>query len=237
MRKKLRIFVFNSSPREKSISKIFVDELKEMLEANFDVTFYIYSCSAKCNLHFSDGSGREFLTQKTLFSDDMIEIENELVSSDIIILATPIYGGAINAQMKLLIDRLSYWMHLYRLVGKYGIVISASSSNANYKVNQYLEEVLSYLGVYTIDRVSLFEQTAHIKEYMKKRATLCIDLLESLVGEDVTFDQSVEVNFQAMKQYICTRNASSAERLYWEKEGYITCSSLSELHQRMKVGV
>lgn len=232
----MHIFVFNSSPRgEESLSKIFIDELQEILMEKYDVFFSVYSWSDKSNLQFSDGSGKEFLTQKTLFSDDMVEIEHELISSDIIILASPIYGGAINAQMKLFIDRISYWMHIYKLAGKYGIVISSSSSNANNRVNQYLEEVLSYLGIYTVDRVSLFEQTINKEKYIKKRATLCMNLLESVVGEDVTFDESIEENFQTMKQYICTRGDSSVEKLYWEEKGYISCNSLSELHRRMRI--
>lgn len=50
--------------------------------------------------------------------DNMPEIKRKLLECDGLILASPVYAGTVSGDMKILIDRLSGWLHTMPLIGK-----------------------------------------------------------------------------------------------------------------------
>lgn len=232
----MKVFILNSSPRgAQSQCEKFIFELESEISKYIpDVVFSYFSFGQELDIHFNKGTSVEFITGRTPYNDDMCALEREMLESNIIILASPVYASAVNAQMKLFIDRIAYWMHLYRLAGKFGIVISAASSNSTGIVNDYLQMIMSYLGVYTVDKVALFENTHNMNEYISKRAQLCVKQLLLSINSEIVFEMDAEDNFQKMKRYILSCDTNSHERIYWDKNGMLKYESLTEMHNMVR---
>lgn len=110
----MKYCILMGSPRKKgntsSLLVPFIDELKKSGAEVSTIWLYdkkIRPCLA-CR-YCQDEWDKFGCVQK----DDMQEIFDEVISSDFIILATPIYSWYCTAPMKLLLDRLVYGMNKY----------------------------------------------------------------------------------------------------------------------------
>ena len=78
--------------------------------------------------------------------DDVKSIHEALISSDGIILASPVYVMHISSQMKALIDRLCYICHRPALCHSHGMVVSTTGAIGLKKALSYLKGVLEMWG-------------------------------------------------------------------------------------------
>lgn len=122
--------------------------------------------------------------------DDMKIIKEKLLTADFVIFGSPVFLHHVSSDMKLVIDRLSYWAHLFKLVGKKSASISVSSSNGNHFVNDYLSKVLDYLGTQvvcnlaiTVDDPPLLSNSLFLKVELPKYADT---IYNSLKDEEIS---------------------------------------------------
>ncbi|MRX74018.1 hypothetical protein GJU40_17970 [Bacillus lacus] len=54
--------------------------------------------------------------------------------------------------MKAVVERLSYWGHLFRLAGKPCIVMATADTNGVNIVSDYLEKVANVMGLNVVDK-------------------------------------------------------------------------------------
>lgn len=100
-----KVLILSSSPRKGGNSDILCDKFQEGAETaghqvkkifiNDKNINYCSGCGV-CNLNDYSGCSQK---------DDMAEILEEMLSSDVIVMATPVYFYAMCGQMKTLIDR------------------------------------------------------------------------------------------------------------------------------------
>lgn len=226
----MKVVVFSGSPaREKSIGNKFLELVrKNLMEMDSDISMDIY-IGSELNIRETDGSGNEFAIGRTLYNDDMTVLENALLASDFIIFLSPVYAHQVSSYMKKFIDRLSYWLHLYRLIGRYGYIISVSSNNGNEFVNDYLRSMMEYLGILVLGETSLETVKIGNDSILESYARfVCnkIIMAKDEVELDIPFSQAQ--NFLLEKENFM-RKVGGFERDYWDKHGYFEMASFKEL--------
>ena len=98
-----RILIISGSPRLHGNSDILCDEFKRgALEAGNEVEKIRLSDK---KINYCLGCGFCNATGKCVQKDDMAEILQKIIDSDVIVLASPVYFYAMNGQMKTFIDR------------------------------------------------------------------------------------------------------------------------------------
>lgn len=80
------------------------------------------------------------------FRDDISLLENKILSSDIFIVASPVYLHYMSGDLKMILDRLSWWAHTLRLQGKPVVVLSTNGSNGETSVTEPLSEIMTVMG-------------------------------------------------------------------------------------------
>jgi multimeric flavodoxin WrbA len=103
----MKITIFNSSPRKNGNTSAMTASLKDKMKANgadvkehFLYHMAIKGCMNCSSCHSSDG------LRECAIKDDAIPLLKEFVSSDIVVLATPIYMWHMTASMNAFIERL-----------------------------------------------------------------------------------------------------------------------------------
>ena len=214
----MKIVAYNSSVRGlNSNGYKFIEKFRDMFkEKNKDCDFVIIQ-ENEINIMDSDGNAKEFfdLSTATDDNDDIRYIEKEFLSADIVILISPVYVHNVNSNMKRLIDRLGHWTHIFKLIGKRGIIISVSDNNGNEFVNNYLNEVMQYWGVYVIAKVSL---TSKIMSEMDIMNSYYDYLNRQIIFSDINnpdIPEEQEHKFKLYKNRYESLELQTAEKQYW----------------------
>lgn len=93
------------------------------------------------NLEMYLGCGNCFKTRNYPLRDDISKIKGKFFKRTMIILATPIYMSHVSSKMKILIERLSNWVHLLPLVGNKCISVIVTQNSGIDTVTSYLYEI------------------------------------------------------------------------------------------------
>lgn len=83
-------------------------------------------------------------------------------------------------RVKVLIDRLSYWAHIYKLAKKVCITITTAESNGAHFVADYLDKTLSFMGAIVEYKANFtnsenFLRDSYIEEAVDKLSRVCED--------------------------------------------------------------
>lgn len=205
--------LFDELEREAPIDKMIVSEN--------DIN--ILPCEGCCNCFFKGGC---HLDNK----DDMSEVKKKMLEADIIIIASPVYFHHISGSTKKFIDRISYWSHIFKLIGKLGVGISISSTNGNEFVDFYLEKTISYMGGIMIDSLSLpFDllNKSDISSKIKECSDKIVNGYKNI--EELKPTQKQEYLFKSFKQIYEINQSNSAEGRYWRANNYFEMTSFSDL--------
>lgn len=97
------VLIISASPRKNGNSDILCDRFAQgAMESGHHVEKVFV---ASKNISYCCGCGVCNTTHKCIQKDDMAEILDKMVNSDVIILATPVYFYSMDGQMKTFIDR------------------------------------------------------------------------------------------------------------------------------------
>ena len=168
--------------------------------------------------------------------DDMKTIKNEMLLSDMIILASPIYSINISADMKIIFDRIACFAHLMALRNKPGICILTSCGNGVHFTLNYMNTLMTFFGLDVIDKYNVSFYTKRNleidKNYMlDKIEESAIKITNYLNGkEKVKSNESLETVFRNMKNYIKTlEQYDTYEYRYWKNNNMINAKTYDEL--------
>ncbi|MCB2357160.1 flavodoxin family protein [Clostridium estertheticum] len=175
------------------------------------------------------------------FSDSMDVLEKSMLDADLIIFGSPVYAHNITGDMKIFFDRICHFLHTMKLVGKYGVTISTSSSNGNIFVNDYLLKMMEYLGIGVIDQISYISQ----REFEEKHITKCIDNIAGVLNGQISLPPSKfkeqifniykKIYFENYQKSLMNKNTmKNQEACYWHDNGYFNYNSFEELFNVMK---
>jgi multimeric flavodoxin WrbA len=95
------------------------------------------------------------LTGVCVHNDDFSALFSLMTAADGIVLGSPVYIDNVTGQMKVFIDRLADAIHYQTLSGKYSCAVTTTFSSGGDAVVNYLNHVLSYLGILTLEGISV----------------------------------------------------------------------------------
>lgn len=161
--------------------------------------------------------------------DNMGQLKRELLDADLIFAISPVYFHQVSGTMKVFIDRLSYWTHLLRLIGKVSVTVSVSSNNGNDYVSFYLNKFLSNLGTIVLTDISVLLDM-ETEEVVKKKIDTALDEAIGKMKEikELRTSQKQEVIFAFMKDKYQSIEMG-AESEFWRKNNYYNYSTLQPL--------
>lgn len=225
---KKQILVITCGRKSKSTTNelvnIFFEKIRDYSSNNFNHEIFnikeknIKSCIG-CEKCFSTG----FCTIK---NDDMDYIKDKLLNSDIIIFATPVYLNHIPGELKIFLDRLAYWTHLFKLSGKLGTILITTSNSGVEQVGSYLKSILNNLGVVCTGVVHYIAARPSLKS-LEKEALVLSDYITGNTMIKAT--PEMEYSFKTF-QAMLNRNLYSNEELrYWKDNGMLSMDSINEL--------
>ena len=73
--------------------------------------------------------------------DDGAWLKNEILECDFLIINSPVYSLNVSSDIKILIDRISPWSHIFRLLGKPGMTVTMGSGRGHLEVEAYLDHI------------------------------------------------------------------------------------------------
>lgn len=137
-----KILIISSTPRKGGNSEILSKQFSKGAEENGNIVKIIFLREKKIN--YCTGCGTCFDGKKSCpQKDEMAEVLEEIVNSDVIVLATPVYFYAMAGQMKTLIDRTcSRYTEINRK--EFYFILSAATENQK-MLERTVEEFRGFL--------------------------------------------------------------------------------------------
>lgn len=231
------------SPREKSMTFQVVDKIISDIKERIEIESVIIKlCEKKINYCMGCESCF-YKASSCIQEDDMHYIEKEILSADLVIFASPVYAHNVTGIMKIFIDRISHWLHLMKLSGKYGIVVSVSDSNGNKFVDGYIEKIFEFLGISIIEKFEYYAvKNNYIELYDDKINNICQKLNKDFEVTNYEIKNTIFLTLQAayLQQYnLILQNIVEkkycGEAIYWKEKGLLECKNYKEALKKMKL--
>ncbi len=201
--------------------------------------WHIAPCKS-CGTCFQKG----YCAQET--QDGLLQIKEKMLRADLIILASPVYAGTVSGDMKILIDRLSCWLHTMPLIGKNAVVLSTADSNHGEGAVLYLCHIMETMGAVVLCKKNAFTHYGPVllgdlgsmKPVLEEISTMI-----KLGMEKPVKPTAVQENYFKMQSGIYKRFHQFgkkypafriAEEQIWEQQGYFEASSMAELIERKR---
>lgn len=121
------------------------DFLANIQEYDSNIEYEIITLGNK-NIHSCNGCWACMKIGKCVINDDLQEIQEKLLTSDLMVFGSPVYVHQISGQMKTFIDRIFIWVHIMKLIGKPAITVVTTAQTGTKPVEKYLVKVLKLLG-------------------------------------------------------------------------------------------
>ncbi|MCL1989862.1 MAG: flavodoxin family protein [Defluviitaleaceae bacterium] len=166
--------------------------------------------------------------------DDMVKIKKAMLDADVIIIASPVRMHHVSGSVKTFFDRLAYWAHVFKLTGKIGLSISVSSTNGNEFVDYYLDKLHMYLGIYTVDPLSLPMDVIDADE----KAGFILEASEALLNAyqnsyNLKPSQKQELAFQTFKAMYLKQERKTSESRYWIDHGLASFETFQDFRSAL----
>lgn len=134
--------------------------------------------------------------------DEASGLKEKLLSADMIIFGSPIYAHNVSGDMKIVIDRLSYWLHNMKFRGKYAAAISTTLNNGHLTVTSYLEKMMHFFGAKMVFKINGTvgdtDELANAEWINRKSDELSQKIITAL-NSPMTSDRILEAVFKNMK--------------------------------------
>lgn len=161
--------------------------------------------------------------------DDGAELKDLLLSADLIIISSPVYAHNVTSDIKLIFDRLSYWLHIFKLIGKPVIILTTTDTNGETFVNDYLVKMFQYMGSVIISNETFFTYDSH-EDVLHKQQLIKKAIKDFLEGNIVLeYSPIQEAIFQQLKYTYLFFPKDHYEYKYWDNHGFFNANSFTEL--------
>ena len=234
-----KIFVYIGSPKGESSNTVhFAEQILEKVvsKSKTGVVYEIFT-PKNVNIKSCKGCSRCFINASCDQDkyDDMDILKKKMSESDFIIFGAPVYVHHISSDMKVFIDRIAYWLHLMRLAGKPGVVLSTASSNGCDFVLNYLYKIMTYLGIKVVGRFNAFVDFPNQlddKEFLENNISEYAEIILDYISrnKEVETDEILEAVYISLKKSMLLKKGSdSMEYVYWEKNNMLQSKSFNEV--------
>lgn len=139
-----KVFVLIGSRRKEGNTSKFVKNITGKLDINkFEIE---YAIPQDYKIRHCIGCHDCFINARCSIKDDIYLLQEKLLKSDVLIIASPVYLHYMTGELKLILDRLSWWAHTLQLQGKPVVVLSTCSSNGFTSVLEPLSNIITFMG-------------------------------------------------------------------------------------------
>lgn len=176
--------------------------------------------------------------------DDMGMIKEKMLCADLIIMASPVYAGTVSGDTKILIDRLSCWLHTMPLIGKNAIVLSTADSNHGEGAVSYMRRICEYMGAVVLCQKNAFihygtvllgepDSIKPVLEEISKTVKLNMEKPMMPTAEQEDYFRMQSRLYGRYRQFGKNYPAFRiTEERIWEQQGYFEAASMAELIER-----
>lgn len=230
-----KICVYLGSKKTNSNGKIYIEKLIKKLKiyGDFSVTYLLSQ-----NLKIHECSGCEMCFNKGLCNldetDDMKKIKSEFLTSDIVIFVVPVFLHAVPGNTKIMLDRLAYWAHIFRLANKPIFIVTTSASNGNNEVELYLKEILDTMGAHVIGQCSLLQ----MNDFYDEKFAEHVELIRAFIfgSEKCKSNFNQETIFEIEKDLALLNQLQPFEMDYWKENKLLDCEDYNEYLKMIQIG-
>jgi len=239
-----QIFALIGSRRKEGYTKKFVQDIYNKLDKNeFGIE---YAHPQDFNIEFCRGCGQCFVTTKCLLQDDLKILQEKILDSDIFIIASPVYLHYMTADLKAILDRMSWWAHTLRLQGKPVVVLSTCSSNGYKTAIEALGKIITFMGgnVIASSNASQMPNQINNKKWLDEVTEEIAQRINKASALEEQSNQYIETVFKSTKSSMLRQEETAkqfsvelGEVKYWRDSGMIDCSSFQEYLDKKRIGV
>ncbi len=224
--------MFNSSYNEDSriyrLTDYITNVLKEDLHVNYRTPFNTSMFPHNGNTEYYE-TGVHLQDKQ----DDINLVKKEILDSDLIVLATPVYCHMASSAMVVFIERVfSNWVHLFRILGKPYIIITTSESNGNNKAYSYIDNNLEIAGGMSLGHFPFKNIDTDEKERLEDLIKVAKDVIDQ--GSSISITDKQESAFQTYKYVLGQYDFENYERKYWESNKLMQADSLNDFWELYK---
>ncbi len=232
-----KIFVLIGSRQKEGNTTCFakqitgrLDKEKFEVEYAYPQDFKIAPCIGCCKC---------FVQTECISKDDLNILHEKILESDLFIIASPVYVHYFTADLKLIIDKSSWWAHTLRLQGKPVVVLSTCCTNGHNTVIKPLSDIITYMGGNVIacanaamipDQLDNDEWMKEVSEEIARRINKYAYIPhESNVDIEKMFPRmKAAALFQKEKNDKYKLDMDFGEYNYWRDTGMINYNSFEE---------
>jgi len=154
--------------------------------------------------------------------DDVSFLKQKMLEADAIIFASPVYIHHITGYLKMLLDRLSHFIHCQRLLGKYVVAVATSGGGPQDMVLEYIKDYALTCGAQYVGGVS---SAMPLTEESKKKANnLGLDLTEAVTKKKLFPVEQATINMRRdyfRRVIVARREDWQEEYQYWKDKGWL----------------
>ncbi len=176
----INIYTLIASRRKRGVSNHFAELINTEIEKNFLKKGEKINKTIKYiedyNIRNCSGCQSCFRNGKCIFHDDQELFIQDISDSDIIIFCVPVYINNVPGDLKSLLDRIAYLMHLMPFIGKHGILFTSTSLSGKEMVEGYMEMIFSYLGISLDLKIGYFDKEKILKDDDISKIQTFVDL-------------------------------------------------------------
>lgn len=232
-----KVFAFIGSNSNNSNTEYFTRKIiKEVNKKSKEEVFFEIYNAKNTNISMCKGCKNCFVNGNCILdnNDDMRILKKKMLKSDFIIFGSPVYIHNVSGTMKNFLDRIAEWCHCMNLSGKYGIIVTTTSTNGSIYVQDYLYTVMSYMGLNVICKFNVdIDLLSNL--YKDEKLQESIINVSSKILQYIDEDKTLETNLiqeTIFRNYkLIYENAESKgtfESQFWNNTGMIKCNSLKE---------
>lgn len=158
--------------------------------------------------------------------DFMGDVRKTITENDTIMIISPVYLDNIPGVLKNFIDRITYWLHIFFLSGKNGIILTLDDLGGWGYVEDYLFEIMNHLGINVIAKKHFEMEKYYYKEsYFQEFVQ---SYLESIISYNNNCNSTLELLFLNKRKHMENHLTNDYKSTFWKESGMINCKTLSE---------
>ncbi len=139
-----KVFVLIGSRQRDGSTTKFAEKINENLDKNEFQIEYAYPQDYK--IRPCVGCEECFINARCSIKDEIELLQGKILKADVLVIASPVYLHYMTADLKLILDRSSWWAHTLRLQGKPVVVLSTCASNGFNTVLEPLSKIINFMG-------------------------------------------------------------------------------------------
>ena len=153
-----------------------------------------------------------FSQTKCISDDDLMVLQEKILESDIFIIASPVYLHYFTADLKLILEKCSWWAHTLRLQGKPVVVLSTCDTNGHRTVIKPLSKIMTYMGgnVIACANAAVVPNQLNNDEWMDEVS----EEIASRICKYADIPHQSNVNIE--KLFPCMKNAALQQKKYMD---------------------